>query len=261
MIKKFLDLGKQPLANKYIPKNKFGQNETFYNLQVGFNNKTKLVSIINTVKSETMFDSKYPYRASMSKTMKKSFSILSKKIKKKINPSLIMEIGSNDGSFIRNFSKNKSICVEPCRKPSLITKKLGYKTYNDFWTIRLSKKIKSENKEIDLIYSANTLSHIKDLNSVFLAIEYTLSKKGVLILEDPSLLECLKKGSYDQFYNEHIYLFSIISLKNVLKKHGMEIFDIDKLDVHGGSLRYYIKKKEIINLKLIKVLKFLLKKN
>ena len=95
-----------------------------------------------------------------------------------------------------------------------------------------------------MIYSANTLTHISNLNDVFNSIIKVLSKDGILIIEDPSLLECLKKTSYDQFYNEHIYVFSTIALKNLLKKFNLEIFDIENLKTHGGSLRYFIKNKE-----------------
>jgi predicted TPR repeat methyltransferase len=101
---------------------------------------------------------------------------------------------------------------------------------------------------VDLIYSANTLTHISNLNEVFKSINLILSDEGVLIIEDPSLLECIKKNSYDQFYNEHIYVFSTIALKNLLKKFNLEIFDVKNLPTHGGSLRYFIKRKKIKNL-------------
>ena len=119
---------------------------------------------------------------------------------------------------------------------------MGYKTYSNFWNMQLAKKIKSKNKKVDLIYAANTLSHINDLNSVFKSIVFILSDDGILIIEDPSLLECLQKVSYDQFYNEHIYLFSLLSINNLIKKYKLEVFNIEKLNTHGGSLRYYIKK-------------------
>ena len=244
MIKKFLDLGLQPLANKYLTKKDLVKKkvEYYYHLEIGFNLTSKLVSILNTVPSKKMFDKKYPYRASMSQTMLNSFKKLSKNITKVFKPKLIMEIGSNDGSFVKNFPKKKIICVEPCSNVAKITQKKGYKTFCNFWNMKLAKKIKSKVKKIDLIYSANTLSHIQDLDSVFNSIIHVLSKDGVLIIEDPSLLECFKKISYDQFYNEHIYIFSLLSLKNLLKKFNLEIFNIEKLSTHGGSLRYYIKK-------------------
>ena len=244
MIKKFLDLGMQPLANKYLTKKDIikKNKEQFYHLEVGFNSKTKLVSIINTISSKKMFDDNYPYKSSMSRTMILSFKKLAKNLIKTYNPNSILEIGSNDGSLIRNFSKKKVICVEPCKNLAIITKRMGYKTYASFWNMRLAKKIKSKTEKVDLIYSANTLSHINDLNSVFKSIDYILSDDGILIIEEPSLLECLQKISYDQFYNEHIYVFSLLSINNLIKKYRLEIFNIEKLNTHGGSLRYYIKK-------------------
>ena len=199
-MKKFLDLGIQPLANKYLTSKDLNskKKEQFYHLEVGFDNKTKLVSILNKVASHIMFDNKYPYRSSMSKTMIESFKKLSKKIKRIYKPKLILEIGSNDGSLIKNFNKKNAICVEPCKNLAVLTKKRG-------------------------------------LNIV-------LDEKGIFIIEDPSLYECLKGVAYDQFYNEHIYVFSLLSIKNIIKKHNLEVFNVEKLKTHGGSIRYFIKK-------------------
>ena len=115
----FLDLGLQPLANS----NNLKKKEKKYRLKVGINLKTKLVSINKPISSKIMFNNKYPYRSSMSKTMIKSFLDLSKFINKKFNPNKILEIGSNDGSFIKNFSKKKVIGIEPCSNVEKITKK------------------------------------------------------------------------------------------------------------------------------------------
>ena len=245
MIKKFLDLGLQPLANKFLTKKDLlkEKSENYYRLELGFNTKSKLVSILNTISSKRMFDNKYPYRASMSKTMLNSFKNLADIINNKFKPNFIMEIGSNDGSFIKNFNKKKAIGIEPCSNMAKITRNMGYKTYTNFWNIKLAKKIKSQIRKVNLIYAANTLSHIENLNSVFKSINYVLSDDGILIIEDPSLLECLKKVSYDQFYNEHIYVFSLLAIKNLIKKHNLEVFNIEKLSTHGGSLRYFIKRK------------------
>ena len=244
MNKKFLDLGYQPLANKYPKKYKklSSKKGEIYKLTVGFNTKTKLVSLIKKIPDKLMFDGNYPYKSSMSITMLDSFKNLSKKIKKKFNPKKFLEIGSNDGALIQNFKNSEVICVEPCSNLAKITKKKGYLTYNNYWNLSLAKKIKSKFKKIDVIYSANTLTHINDLNNVFKSISFLLDKNGVLIIEDPSFLECIKKVSYDQFYNEHIYIFSAIAVKKIILNFNLELFDIEKLNTHGGSLRYYIKK-------------------
>ena len=238
----FLDLGLQPLANNYLSKKNLKKKEKKYRLKIGINLKTKLVSINKPISSKIMFNNKYPYRSSMSKTMIKSFLDLSKFINKKFNPNKILEIGSNDGSFIKNFSKKKVIGIEPCSNVEKITKKMGFNTYANYWDKKTAKKIFKVNGKVDLIYSANTISHIQNLDEVFKAINIILNKNGILVIEDPSLLECLKKNTYDQFYNEHIYVFSLIGLENVLKRHNLEIFHVQNLTIHGGSNRYFIKK-------------------
>ena len=252
MIKTFLNLGLQPLANQYLKKPKIlsikkGQ---LYKLKVCFDTRSKLVSISKKIPVKKMFNNTYPYKSSMSKTMLNSFKKLANEIQKRFKPNLFLEIGSNDGALIKNFNLNKSLCVEPCSNLAKITKKKGYLTYSKYWNYSLSEVIKKKFKNVDVIYAANTLTHIANLNDVFRSICNILSKNGVLIIEDPSLLECIKKTSYDQFYNEHIYVFSALAVRNIIDKFDLEIFDIHKIDTHGGSLRYFIKRKKNNNLKI-----------
>ena len=242
MLKKFLDLGEQPLANSYLKKSQLKKKEKKIKLEIVFNDKNYLVSIKKKVSKFLMFNDDYPYRSSQSSTMIKSFRDISNEIKKKFNPKFIIEIGSNDGTFLKNFKKNKIIGIEPCKNVAKITKKIGYKTIDKYWTIKLAKILIKE-KKADIIYSANTLSHIENLDETFNAINIALMHDGVLILEGPALLPCIKFNIYDQFYCEHIYVFSTISLKQILKKYDFEIFDLKNLSTHGGSTRYFIKKR------------------
>ena len=255
MIKKFLDLGLQPLANSYLNRSEVKNFEKKYKLEILFNDKDYLVSIKKKIPKSQMFNSTYPYKSSQSKTMVSSFKILAKQIKKRFNPKLTIEIGSNDGAFLYNFSKKKIIGIEPCKNLAILTRKKKYKTFDKYWDQQLAKKI-TKKRKADLIYSANTLSHIENLDEIFRAVNLALNKNGVLILEDPSLLSCLKNNAYDQFYCEHIYVFSVIALMNVLNRHKLEIFDIQNLITHGGSNRYFIKKidnKQIKKSKKVKI--------
>tara|TARA_B100000003_G_scaffold207486_1_gene225168 strand:- start:279 stop:1469 length:1191 start_codon:yes stop_codon:yes gene_type:complete len=238
----FLDLGFQPLANAFIKKKNLFKKETKYRLKVCFNKNNYLVSIKNTFSSHKMFNNTYPYRSSMSTTVSKSFKLLANIIKKKLKPKLILEIGSNDGTFMRNFNKNKIIGIEPCKNVEKITKQKKLNTHPLYWNDKTAKFLRSKYGKFDLIFSANTLSHIKNLDNVFKNVYNLLSETGVLIIEDPSLLECLKKNTYDQFYNEHIYVFSCVALNKILKKNKLEIYKVEKLNIHGGSNRYFIKK-------------------
>ena len=140
--------------------------------------------------------------------MREAFKNTARRLFKRFKPKQIMEIGSNDGVFLKNFDKKKVIAVEPCKNLAQLTKKM-FKTYPDFWNLKLSKKIiLKEKKKIDLIFSANTISHIPNLRETFVGINKILSENGVLVIEDPSLLKVLVNNSYDQFYDEHVYVFS-----------------------------------------------------
>ena len=247
MKKTFLDLGMQPLANHFKKK----YIHPSYRLKVNFDSKTKLVMINKHLKKEEMFNKTYPYRSSESKSVKKIFKELSIKIKKKFRPKKILEIGSNDGTFALNFKKENIVCIEPCREVALEAKKKGLDIYIVYFDNNLVKKLIKKHQKFDLIFSANTITHISDYNSIFSNLSKILSHSGVLIIEEPSLLEAIKNNTYDQFYNEHIYVFSLIALNNILKRKDLEIYDVENLKIHGGSNRYYIKKRNK-NLKISK---------
>ena len=129
MNKFFLNLGVQPLANNFLKK--YSAKQPTYNLKLYFNTNTKMVSISKRIPSSVMFNSKYPYRSSMSSTMRTSFRQLSNEIKKKINPKLLLEIGSNDGALLVNFDKDRAIGVEPCKNLAKITKEKKYGLYGN----------------------------------------------------------------------------------------------------------------------------------
>ena len=253
MKKKFLNLGIQPLANSFLKSKK--NKEFKYNLSIGFDTKNFLVSLMKTVNPKKQYTKFYAHRASESKTMQKAFKDVATKLKKRFKPKLTMEIGSNDGAFIKNFKKDKIISIEPCLNLAKITKKKGFTTYPKFWNKKVSKKILKRHGLIDLIYSANTISHIPNLDETFLAIKNILSDKGVMVIEDPSLLEVIKNNTYDQFYDEHVYVFSAIAISEISKKYNLELFDIDISSVHGGSIRYYICKKNTFYKKTVRLKK------
>ena len=124
---------------------------------------------------------------------------------------------------------------------ALEARKKGLNVYIEYFDNPLVKKLIKSHQKFDLIFSANTITHISKIKSVFSNLSKILDNQGTIIIEEPSLLETMK-NSYDQFYNEHIYVFSAIGLKNILRINGFEIYDIETLKVHGGSNRYYIKK-------------------
>ena len=238
--KEFLNLGKQPIANKFLRKNEF-EDEFFYNLKVVFDDDTKLVSLKDFVKPELMFNEDYVYHTSLSVPMVEHFKNTAEMLMKEFNPLTVMEIGSNDGAFLKNWPNDYSIGVEPCDNFAKVTEDMGYQTYSEFWTTELSEKIKNDGHvDFDLIYAANCICHIQNLDECFAAVKNILSKNGVFVFEDPSLLRMLERGSYDQIYDEHAHIFSVTALDNILMNNGLKIFRVDNLLVHGGSNRIYV---------------------
>ena len=216
------------------------------------------MSVTNPVNPKLQYTDKYAHRASESKTMRESFKKIANKLNKKYSPNIVMEIGSNDGVFIRNFPKNKILAVEPCKNLANLTKN-KYKTFPNFWNKKLANHIFSKSKKADVIFSANTISHIPNLRETFDAIEYSLSNNGVLVIEDPSIYAVIKNNSYDQFYDEHVYVFSALAITNIVKKSNLRLFHAEQLTTHGGSMRYYICK-DLAKHKVTKEIKSILKK-
>jgi methylation protein EvaC len=240
MKKEFLDLGRHPIANAFLKEEDF-DDEFLFNLKVVFDTESKLVSIKKFVDPERIFNENYPYTTSNSFPMVKHFKKTSEMLMKEFNPLTVMEIGSNDGVFLKNWSNDYTIGVEPCGNFAKVTKGMGYQTYNEFWTTGLSEKIKNDGYLLfDLIYAANCICHIHDLDDTFKAVKNLLHKDGVFVFEDPSLLKILERNSYDQIYDEHPHIFSITALDNILMKNGLKIFRVDNLSVHGGSNRVYV---------------------
>jgi methylation protein EvaC len=240
MKREFLDLGKQPIANNFITSID-EENEFIFDLKVVFDDETTLVSLKDFVAPELMFNENYAYHSSMSYPMKKHYKDIAGRLICEFNPKSVLEIGSNDGIFLKHFDADTTFAVEPCSNFAEMTNDMGYKTYPNFWTTGLSENIKTEDGMMDLIYASNCICHIQDLDDTFKAVHSLLSEGGIFVFEDPSLLEMLNRVSYDQIYDEHAHIFSVMALGNLLKRNGMEIFRVENLTTHGGSNRIYAK--------------------
>ena len=237
---KFLDLGIQPIANNFLSNKADIDDEYKFHLTVVFDDETKLVSLSDFVPPDLMFNDSYVYHSSLSKTMRDHFKEIATRLTKEFSPKKILEIGSNDGVFLKNFNENDAISVEPCGNFAEMTRGMGYNTYKEFWSSQLAEDIVTNHGKQDLIFSANCICHIHDLEETFDSISNVMSEKGVFIFEDPSLLKMMLRRSYDQIYDEHAHIFSVLALKNILSKYSLEIFRVENLNIHGGSNRIFV---------------------
>jgi len=241
-IKPFMSFGKMPIANGFLKKNDF-KKEYFYNLEVGFSKDVCLFQIANHPAPKQMFHKNYPFYSSSSKSMVqhfKKYALWCKKYLKK--NSKIIEIGSNDGTFLRNFNDTKinAIGFEPSKNVSDFAKKRGIASINKFFNSNSILKIKSFYEKTDLICGANVICHIPNIKDVFQSVKKLLSSRGVFIFEEPYLGSVFEKTSYDQIYDEHIFLFSALSVSKMSEKFGLKLIDLIPQETHGGSMRYVL---------------------
>ena len=235
----FLELGRQPLANGFLTEEGF-DDEFFFDLGVTFDTETSLVSLRDFVAPERMFNEEYAYSSSCSNTMQEHF----KQMAQRVHTRKVLEIGSNDGVFIKHLDPSKTVAVEPCSNFAELTRQQGYTTYDQFWTLDLAQKIRLKHGTFNFVYAANCMCHIQDIQTAFRAIMEVLDDNGTFVFEDPYLLNVIKNDAYDQFYDEHAHVFSIIALDNLLQSAGLYINDVDIIPTHGGSIRIWANKYE-----------------
>ena len=238
-----MSFGKMPIANGFIKKNDFDK-EFFFEMKVGFDEKLSLFQLLEHPKPEMMFNENYPFFTQSSKFMIKHFEDYAKWVKEIFfnKTKRIIEIGSNDGTFLQNFTKDnlEVYGFEPSKNVSDISKTKGINSINEFFNSETIMQIDSYKNNIDIITAANVICHIPDIEELFKTIEQCLSKKGVFVFEEPYLGSMMKKVSYDQIYDEHIYIFSVSAIDKISKNYGLRLIDVLEQSTHGGSMRYVL---------------------
>jgi methylation protein EvaC len=231
-----MSFGNMPIANNFSKKK---SKKTNFNMKIAFNEEYKLLQLVDTPPAKELFNSNYAFLSSTSKSMSNHFYKVSKIIKKKFlkKNGNILEIGCNDGIFLKNFIKYNHLGIEPSKNVYKIAKSKGLNVINSFFNTQLVKK---KQLLFDCIYSANVICHIPNIKELFGCIKKILNKNGVFIFEDPYLGDILKKTSYDQIYDEHFYYFCLTSINKIANDFGLEVFNVEKINTHGGSMRYYI---------------------
>jgi SAM-dependent methyltransferase len=247
-MKPFMSFGKMPIANGFLSKEEF-EKEFFFDLEVGFSEKTFLFQLKDHPTPEQMFNENYPFFTGSSLAMKSHFQEYANFIKEKFikNNSKIIEIGSNDGTFLNNFKDSNLDYVgfEPSSNVAKIANQNGIKTLNQFFGFESLELIKNFKHQTDVIFAANVICHIPNLVELIKTIDQLLSNDGVFIFEEPYLGSMFEKTSYDQIYDEHIFMFSASSVQKIFNMYDFELIDVIKQETHGGSMRYIVSRKKV----------------
>lgn len=241
-----LDLGRQPLGNGFLSEP--NTDEYFFPLQCGFSESSMLFQLIEQPDPSLMFHQDYAFFSGTSNRMVKHFEEFAESIIEGgyiTGPnSFIVELGSNDGIFLRNFAAKgiPHLGVEPSGMVADASEKHGVHVVREFFDRTLARRILDQHGPADVISAANVMCHIPDLQELAGGISLLLKDDGVLIFEDPYLGDVIRLGSYDQIYDEHVFLFSAMSVQAIFGSVGMELINLEPQTTHGGSMRYTVGK-------------------
>ncbi len=246
-LRKIISLGPQPNANSYVLKENLEKEEIYYPLDVYFCTNCNFLQLGHEIKPEILFDD-YVYVSSTSPIFVKHFLEYAAHIHKKFDlqkKSLVVDVGSNDGILLKGFKNLGAsvIGVDPVKEIAAVAEKDGIKTIKDFFSIKVAKNIERKYGKAQIICANNTFAQISNLDQLLEGVKYLLAKDGVFIIEVPYLPVMLKNKYFDLIYHEHHSFPAIKPLQTLFNRFGMEIFDVEGLPVHGGTVRIFVKNK------------------
>jgi len=207
--------------------------------------KCKLLQLKHNAPPETMWADQYWYKSGISTTIKNDLKdIVSKALKiKKINKEdLIVDIGCNDGTMLSfyNHSKERLIGFEPSKNVAREAMEKGFTVINNFFNAKDFKE-KFGNQKAKIITAISMFYDLENPNAFLKEITEVLDRNGLFVIQQNYLLTMLEQNAFDNICHEHREYYSLISLKNILSKHGLEVFDVELNNINGGSIRTYIR--------------------
>ena len=257
----FVDFGVMPIANAFATKEQI-KNEYTFPMKVGFCGNCNMVQLVEQPDREKMFHENYAFFSSTSNYMKGHFKLFANSVSElqDLNEnSFVVEVGCNDGILLENFIIENIPClgVEPSENVAQVAMEKGIEVSTQFFDRPLAEHILQSHQKADAILSANVMCHIPYIHSIYDGVKTLLKEGGVFIFEDPYLGEIIEKTSFDQIYDEHVFLFSALSVNYLANMHDLELVNVEPQITHGGSMRYTIAHKgvKIVSQSVINLIK------
>jgi SAM-dependent methyltransferase len=238
-----LDLGLQPLANNLLRPEDLAKPEPKFPLRVAVCQSCWLLQILDLVPPVQLF-SEYLYFSSFSDLMLRHAKTAAEKYIAEFglnSQSHVVEIASNDGYLLQNFVAAKIPClgVEPAANIAKVAREKGVETLAEFFGQSLAQKLAAEKKPADLILGNNVFAHAPDTNDFVAGLKTLLKPQGRIVLEFPYAVDLIGHSEFDTIYHEHVFYFTLTALQPLFARHGLEIFRVEHLSIHGGSLRLF----------------------
>lgn len=240
-----LSLGHTPLANSLLTAEQLGEPEPIYPLDLAFCSNCALVQITETVPPEKLFRT-YTYFSSFSDTMLRHAQELAARVTqaRQLNGShLVVEVASNDGYLLQHYKQAgvPVLGIEPATNVSQVAvEQRGIPTLCDFFGTALAQQLREQGKRADVIHAHNVLAHVADLNGFVHGFKLLLKDDGVAIIEAPYVKDMIDRCEFDTIYHEHLCYFSLTTLDRLFRQHGLMVQDVERVAIHGGSLRLFV---------------------
>jgi SAM-dependent methyltransferase len=244
-----LDLGAMPLADGLLADPE--ASERRHPLEVAWCPSCALLQILETVAPEVLFGEDYPYFSSFSDALlehsrKNAENLI--RTRGLTNDSLVVELASNDGYLLKNFVKAgiPVLGIDPAPGPAAAAEKIGVRTLGRFFTSQLAEELVNHGHRADVVIGNNVLAHVADTNGFVAGIARILKPTGVAVIEVPYVRDLIDHAEFDTIYHEHLCYFSVSSARALFRRHGLHLNHVERLSIHGGSLRLYAEPRENI---------------
>jgi 2-polyprenyl-3-methyl-5-hydroxy-6-metoxy-1,4-benzoquinol methylase len=245
----FVDLGFSPPSNSFLTTAQLNEAEVYYPLKLYVSERSFLVQVDEYKQATEIFSNDYVYFSSFSTSWlahsKGYVDMMTKRFGYNEN-SLVIEIASNDGYLLQYF-KEKNVPVlgiEPTAGTAKVAAEKGIHSLIEFFGVALAERLVKEGKQADLLLGNNVLAHVPDINDFVGGLKLALKCGGVITMEFPHLLQLVAFNQFDTIYHEHFSYLSLLAVQQIFSHHGLEIFDVEELPTHGGSLRIFAKHQE-----------------
>lgn len=238
-----LDLGVQPLANNLLRPEDLGKPEPRFPLRLAVCSRCWLLQITDLVPPVTLF-SEYLYFSSFSDAMLQHARQAAERYLREFGlgrHSFVLEIASNDGYLLQNFVAAGVPClgIEPAANIARVARQKGIETLEAFFGSELARRLVTEGRSADLVLGNNVFAHAPDPNDFVAGLATVLRPGGRIILEFPYGVDFVERTEFDTIYHEHVFYFTLTPLLPLFQRHGLEIFHVERIPIHGGSLRLF----------------------
>jgi SAM-dependent methyltransferase len=240
----FVNLNSSPLANSLLDAASCNGMEPHYPLHAFVCEQCFLVQIDAVVPPDQIFHDNYLYFSSYAESWMAHCRAYSVRMIERFGltkSNLVVEIASNDGGLLRNFvaAGIPVLGVEPSSNVAKAAEAAGVRTKVVFFGTNSAKSLKAEGFAADLIAANNVLAHVPDINDFVEGFRILLKPDGVATFEFPHLLNLMQQNQFDTIYHEHFSYISLLAAERIFAAHGLEVFEVEELPTHGGSLRVY----------------------